>query len=233
MKRIDLYRLLFACILFFIVAGPIASGRGLLHYDSSKWSFWSHGIGELLATFCFKALIWELFYRAFFQSMLHANVDAQTFEEDFEQSIENIVPNFGPDYTHLNEDSDYERQRFSVKQNSIGTINSDSSYLNERNEVFGKGGLWGFVSIRSYRHWTAIATTSVFFATASIDYGKSDTSDEVAYWFILFWYGMCSGWLFYQSRHVIWCAVLYSIVLWLGTTMFGVDCGHNHGLCGS
>jgi len=224
MKSRDFLRLLIAVILYSIVAVPICLGMEFFHYSSSNVSLWSKGIGDFLAIFLVQGMIWELLYRAFFQGMLHSNIISQEFEMQMENSED------FPNYSHLNDDGLLDTND-SLDERSVPLRKHDKR-SNRRRDNRGPGNTWAkFLLISPAKQWTAVIFASVFYATASIDYTDTTTSDEVAYWFLLFWLGICSGWLFYHTKHVVWSALFYSIVFYLGTVVLGVDCNHNSGLC--
>jgi len=246
MKLEHIPRLLVAAAAFVVVAYPLAKLSGFIHIQVDV-DGWESGIGMFTAMFFIDGLVYELMYRGCFQNVLHSNVQQRKKENDFfcpSHSVLRSYSNFTDDEMIV---EDRERRFSDASQDLIMDIMSNENNsanlepnehmpLQDENRIVinettcQKIIRWFFVG--TIADVFVIICSSIFFAFASTDYGPGTKSkDVIRYWFIIFWLGMCSGWLWYHTKHVVWCALFYTTVMYLGEIVLGITCSENTGLC--
>jgi len=252
MKREHIPRVIVAIIAFIIIGWPVASASGFIHPQNDV-DGWEKGFGMFVAMFFIDGLIYELMYRACLQNLLHANIRQRKTENHFFCPS----PSGARSYSNFTDDESIERERrFSdasqdlIMDTNDGTvlignkpnyIESQVSFVLRRRDEKGIAihpttcqKIWRWFSVGSIANFLVIICSSIFFAFAATDYGEgTDSGDVMRYWVILWWMGMCSGWLWFHTKHVVWCALFYTIFMYIGQTVLGVTCHENQGLCSS
>lgn len=140
----------------------------------------------------------------------------------------------------LNAEQRRQQQQMEVASNSIGIAHSkrpenfDSigERVHEPERPSRCSRIRSWLGFGGWKHYLCWFITAVFVACASINYSEgTNTGDVMAYWLILFWLGLCDGWLWFHTKHIVWPSLLYTGAYFVGTVWLLVDCADNSGLC--